>query len=99
MGSLSVNKIIDSLPFGPVIFLGTFFALMPIFPEPHLWQKAMMIKDGAPLAGIDWFDICLHGGSGLLVIVKLFRARQVRAEGASTTDSGVNGPTNTDAED
>lgn len=83
MGMLTVNKLLDKLPFGPVIFLGVIFALMPILPEPHLWQKAMMIKDGLPLAPIDWFDIVLHGGSAALVIAKVWRDRQVRAEGAA----------------
>jgi hypothetical protein len=84
MGSLNVNKILDKLPFGPVMFLGVVFALMPIVPEPHLWQKAMMIKDGVPLAPIDWFDIVLHGGAGALVILKVLRERQVRAEGVAS---------------
>lgn len=73
-------KILDSLPYGPVIFLGTFFALMPILPEPHLWEKAMMIKDGLDLAPIDWFDICMHGGAGLLAIAKFARQRQLRGQ-------------------
>ena len=85
-----MNKLLDKLPFGPVIFLGTVFALMPILPEPHLWQKAMMIKDGVPLAPIDWFDIVLHGGSAALVIAKVWRDRQVRAAGATAGLAGSN---------
>lgn len=81
-----MNKILDSLPSGPVIFLGFFFAIMPIFPEPHLWEKAMMIKDGLDLAPIDWFDIVLHGGAGLLAIAKIRRDRQVAAEGGANDE-------------
>jgi len=73
VGTLSVLKIIDNLPFGPVIFLGTVFAFMPFVPEPHLWQKAMMIANGLYMAPIDWFDIFVHGGPALLVIIKLTR--------------------------
>lgn len=76
VGTLSVLKIIDNLPFGPVMFLGTIFALMPFTPEPHLWQKAMMIANGLYMAPIDWFDIFVHGGPALLVIVKLTRHLQ-----------------------
>jgi len=85
MGMTVVNKLLDKLPSGPVILLGVIFALMPILPEPHLWEKAMMIKDGVPLAPIDWFDIVLHGGAAVLVIAKVWRDRQVRAEGAATS--------------
>ncbi|MCR4376743.1 MAG: hypothetical protein NUV50_01455 [Rhodospirillales bacterium] len=80
-----MNNILDKLPFGPVILLGVIFALMPILPEPHLWEKAMMIKDGVSLAPIDWFDIVLHGSSAVLVIAKVWRDRQVRAESAAAS--------------
>ena len=91
-GAERVNKILDSLPSGPVIFLGFFFALMPILPEPHLWEKAMMIKDGLDLAPIDWFDIVMHGGAGLLAIAKLLRDRQVAAQGTpNDTEQDPNG--------
>lgn len=69
-------KIIDNLPFGPVMFLGTVFTLMPFVPEPHLWQKIMMITNGLYMAPIDWFDICVHGGAALLVAFKLTRHLQ-----------------------
>ncbi len=92
-----MNNILDKLPLGPVILLGVIFALMPIFPEPHLWEKAMMIKDGVPLAPIDWFDIVLHGGSAVLVIAKVWRDRQVRAESAAA--SVVRSSDNNDAGD
>lgn len=90
MGTVSVNKILDSLPSGPVIFLGAFFALMPILPEPHLWEKAMMLKDGMGLAPVHWFDVVVHGGAGLLAIAKFLRDRQVRAQGDVTADPAGN---------
>jgi hypothetical protein len=86
MGIARVNKLLDSLPSGPVIFLGLFFALMPFTPEPHLWEKAMMIKDGLDLAPIDWFDIALHGGAGLLAVAKIVRIFQRRAEESAKSD-------------
>lgn len=85
MGIAHVNKLIDSLPTGPVIFLGLFFAAMP-FPEPHLWEKAMMIKDGLDMAPIDWFDIALHGGAGLLALFKIVRVLQLRGQETPKAD-------------
>lgn len=86
-----MNKILDDLPAGPVFFLCTIFAFMPIMPEPHLWQKAMMINDGIALAPMDWFDIVLHGGAALLAVAKFLRMRQVKAQaGDQGSDQGGN---------
>lgn len=74
-------KLLDKLPYGPVVFLGVFFALMPILPEPHLWEKAMMIKNGLDMAPIDWLDIVLHAGAGLLAAAKVVRERRLAAQG------------------
>lgn len=76
-----MNKILDSLGLAPAVFFGSIFALMPIFPEPHLWQKIMMIVNSLYMAPIDWFDICMHGGVALLVIAKIVRHFKVAGQG------------------
>ncbi|OEJ64134.1 hypothetical protein BEN30_01190 [Magnetovibrio blakemorei] len=67
----------DKLPVGPTIFFGLLYVIMPILPEPHLVQKAMMLMNGLHLAPIDWFDIVAHSGGGLLAFVVYRRSRQV----------------------
>ena len=86
-----MNKILDNLGLVPVVFFGSIFTLMPILPEPHLWQKFMMIKNNLYMAPIDWFDICMHGSAALLVIAKVVRHRQVSGKGGPN-----NGPSNTE---
>lgn len=73
MESSAVNKFLDSLPFAPVVLMGAVFAIMPIVPEPHLVQKAQMLMQGVTLVPMDWFDIVLHGGAGVLALLRLRR--------------------------
>lgn len=94
-----MKKILDNLPTGPVLFLGTVFALMPVLPEPHLWEKMMMLVNGVTLLAIDWFDICVHGGAALLVVAKLVRMQQVKAESAVRAVSGDEKNSAADRED
>lgn len=86
------KSFLDSLPSFPVIFLGGIFFFMPILPEPHLWEKAMMIKDGLDMAPIDYFDIFLHGGAGIIALAKAVRVRRLMRmapASAAVTDRGA----------
>lgn len=74
------NFIIDKLPPGPTIFFGSIYVIMPILPEPHLVQKAMMLADGLELAPLDWFDIVAHSAGGLLALAVYLRQRKLSAE-------------------
>lgn len=72
-----LNSLLDKLPVGPTIFFGVLYVIMPILPEPHLVQKAMMLMNGLRLAPIDWFDIVAHSSGGLLAFAVYRRSRQV----------------------
>lgn len=76
-----LNKILDSLPAGPAMFLGGLFFFMPIMPEPHLWEKAKMIAGGLPMKPIDWLDIVMHAGAGILALAVFVRTRQKARDG------------------
>lgn len=75
-----LNNLLDKLPAGPVMFFGGIYFFMPVLPEPHLWQKAMMILDGVPLRPIDVFDIFVHSAAGALALAMFLRTRQKTAE-------------------
>jgi hypothetical protein len=79
-----LNALLDKLPVGPTIFFGLLYVIMPILPEPHLVQKAMMLLNGLRLAPIDWFDIVAHSSGGLLAFAVYRRSRQVE----KTTKNG-----------
>jgi len=82
-----LNAILDKLPPGPTMFFGAIYVIMPILPEPHLVQKALMLVNGLALAPIDWFDIVAHSGGGLLALAVYLRSRRRNAEAASNVTS------------
>jgi hypothetical protein len=53
-------------------------ALLPFFPEPHLWQKLKMLAAGTLVRPIDIFDLFLHGTLLILLAVKLIRGGLTR---------------------
>lgn len=86
-----MNKILDELPFWPVMIIAAVFALMP-FGEPHLWAKIKMLRDGLPLAPIDWFDVVVHGGPVVIAALRVWRELQVRgAAPDAASDDGTDG--------
>lgn len=43
--------------------LSAVLALMPVFPEPHLWGKIKWVSGGAVgMKTVDWLDMLFHGG-------------------------------------
>lgn len=67
-----------------LVVLALVMALLPFGEQPHLWQKLLLLKDGYLHKPIDWFDLLLHGGPLLAVVVILLlrgmnrlRAQQV----------------------
>ncbi|HEY9078512.1 hypothetical protein [Magnetovibrio sp.] len=82
-----LNTILDKLPPGPTMFFGAIYVVMPILPEPHLVQKAVMLSQGLTLAPIDWLDIVMHSSGGLLALAVYRRSRQRAAEAASASSN------------
>jgi len=72
-----VNKILDKLAYGPTVFLGLVFFMMPFYPEPHLVEKAKILMDGAVMEPRDWVDIVLHSTAGLVALTKFLRNREL----------------------
>ena len=84
-----LNTILDKLPPGPTMFFGAIYVIMPILPEPHLVQKAMMLSQGLALAPIDWLDIVMHSSGGLLALAVYRRGRQRAAEAQNPPQSST----------
>jgi hypothetical protein len=47
--------------------------LTPFSPMPHVWEKLMMLKEGALSRPLDIFDLFFHLAQSLLLIVKIYR--------------------------
>lgn len=55
-------------------------ALLPFGETPHLWQKLMLLKHGYLHQPMDWFDLLLHGGPllGVLILVGLRKRKTMQ---------------------
>ncbi len=45
--------------------------LAPFTPEPNIWKQILNIYYGRPMAGIDWFDLLMHGAPWLFLFYVL----------------------------
>ncbi len=66
-------KWLDKIPLSMLVPVALVLAILPVMPEPHLWQKLKMLFDGTLQRPLDIFDLFLHGTPLLLLILKLVR--------------------------
>lgn len=71
-------KILDSIPFQPLVIMAIFLGLAPFVPEPHIWQKLKMLAAGELTQPIDIFDLLFHSAPSLVLIAKLIRKNQTQ---------------------
>ena len=64
---------IDRLPVKALFVVAVFFAIMPISPEPHLFEKLRMLFEGTLSRPIDIFDLFMHGLPIVLLTIRLIR--------------------------
>jgi len=69
-----MGHLLEQISWLLVVVLCATLGLSPYVPEPHIWEKLMMLRAGDPLAAIDWFDLAMHGLPWLLLLAKLGRA-------------------------
>ena len=76
------------LPPYPILIIAAIaLGVAPVVPEPHLVEKLRMLFAGELVRPIDIFDLCLHGGPIVLLLVKVgldLRGRAGRAGSAGT---------------
>lgn len=64
---------IDETSVGFFTIAALTLGLAPFFPEPHLWQKLLMLSSGELTRPLDIFDLLMHGAPWLLLCIKLVR--------------------------
>ena len=45
--------------------------LAPFVPHPHIWKQIRNLWYGRHMAGIDWFDLLMHGAPWVFLITIL----------------------------
>jgi len=66
-------KLLDQIPYLPLILLAVFMLLAPFRPMPHVVEKLIMLKNGALTRPLDIFDLFFHLAPSLLLLLKWIR--------------------------
>lgn len=61
---------ITSIPWGVLVVFSIWMLIVPISPEPHLWQKLGWLHSGHPFTILDIFDVFWHLLPTILLIIK-----------------------------
>lgn len=64
-------------------FMGVILALMPFFPEPHLWQKLQLLFSGYLKKPMDWVDLIFHSSGLILAAIWTIRRMMQQKRGGN----------------
>lgn len=65
--------LLDSISYPALIFLAVIMGLAPFFPQPHLIEKLVMLRNGTLVKPIDIFDLLMHSAPILLLVAKFVK--------------------------
>ena len=66
-------KLLDQIPYLPLILLAVFMLLAPFRPMPHVVEKLIMLKNGALTRPLDIFDLFFHLIPLIILCLKIAR--------------------------
>lgn len=69
-------KLLDKIPYLPLILLALFMLLAPFRPMPHVLEKLIMLKDGVLTRPLDIFDLFYHLAPAAILLVKWIRGKR-----------------------
>lgn len=69
-------KLLDAIPYLPLILLAVFMLLAPFRPMPHVVEKLIMLKNGTLTRPLDMFDLFFHLAPTVVLLLKWVRGLQ-----------------------
>jgi len=69
-------KLLDAMPYLPLILLAVFLLLAPFRPMPHVVEKLIMLKNGTLTRPLDIFDLLFHLAPTIVLLLKWARGLQ-----------------------
>ena len=66
---------LDKIPYPTLIIGAILLGLAPFFPQPHLVEKIIMLKNGDLKKPIDIFDLIMHATPAILLLLKVAKDR------------------------
>ena len=73
---LAMLKLLDPIPYLPLILLAVFMLLAPFRPMPHVLEKLIMLKNGTLTRPLDIFDLFFHLAPSAILLLKWYRGMQ-----------------------
>ena len=64
---------LDRIPWGIALLAALTFGLSPFVPEPHVWAKLKLLRQGALVAPADVVDLVLHAAPWAVLGAKTMR--------------------------
>jgi hypothetical protein len=64
---------LDYFNYSTLVPAAILLGLAPFFPQPHLWEKLVMLKNGTLAKPIDIFDLIMHATPLLILAAKAGR--------------------------
>lgn len=69
-------KLLDQMPYLPLVLLAVFMLLAPLRPMPHVLEKLIMLRNGTLVRPLDIFDLFFHLAPALVLLLKWVRGLQ-----------------------
>jgi hypothetical protein len=73
---MAMLKLLDPIPYLPLILLAVFMLLAPFRPMPHVLEKLIMLKNGTLTRPLDIFDLFFHLAPSAILLLKWIRGMQ-----------------------
>lgn len=73
-------KWLDDFPLRALILMTVLMGLVPLVPEPYLWQKLKMLFAGTLSQPVDILYLVLCGTPAVLLVIKLLRLKHDTSE-------------------
>jgi hypothetical protein len=69
-------KLVDKIPIHVLLPLAVIMLLLPFTPQPHVFEKLMMLAAGQLTRPLDIFDLVFHLLPAMLLMIKFMRRRK-----------------------
>ena len=69
-------KLLDQIPYTPLIIVAVVMLLAPFRPMPHVLEKLIMLKNGTLTRPLDIFDLFFHLAPAAVLVLKWIRGMQ-----------------------
>ncbi len=66
-------KLLDQIPYTPLVILAVLMLLAPFRPMPHVVEKLLMLKNGTLTRPMDIFDLFFHLLPTVVLLLKWWR--------------------------